>query len=58
MQILKICAWAAIKGKPNKSKDAIKYKNMLSPDLINQFFATVANYLNCCVYYCRLMIKT
>jgi hypothetical protein len=34
--------WAAIKGKPDKANDAIKFKNMLSPDPINQFFATIA----------------
>jgi hypothetical protein len=34
--------WAAIKVKPNKANDAIKFKNVLSPDLIIQFFATIA----------------
>lgn len=34
--------WAAIKGKPNKSNNAIMYKNILSTDLIYQFFATIA----------------
>ena len=35
--------WAAIKGKQNKANDAIKFKNILSPYLINQFFCCCCN---------------
>jgi hypothetical protein len=35
--------WAAVKGKKCKTSDVNKYKNIFtSPDLINQFFATIA----------------
>ena len=35
--------WATVKGKKSKTSDVNNYRNILtSPDLINQFFATIA----------------